>query len=443
MAYVPLKIDQILLDEENPRITSIENQRDALVKIIRDQGAKLVVLGADMLKHGTSPIELILVTKSKSRSGKYVVLEGNRRIAILKILSNPQVLKSLNIDAALAKRLMKLSESFDRKAFEPVYCFEVDTRIEGQHWIELKHNGEDGGRGTVRWSPLVAARFRGENPAVQALEFLKEKADLGEDDMEKVESPRFPLTTLERVLGAVSVREKIGVDIKDGSLITTLEDTEIVKPLKRVVLDLAHKRVNVSDLKSVSQMEKYVDSFAAKERPNLSKTKPPTKAKVAPKKRAKPKPKRPTIRPTVIPSDTDYQIDDPRTDKIYEELKGLDVNVYQNACSVLMRLFLEFSLLDYMRKNKIRLTYDKGKNSGNPKSLNDMLSDVIDDVISKDLSLAADFKFLKHSINQKKSPLFVGLLHQFVHNRAFAPTSEELRITWDNSRPLFDAIWKP
>jgi len=96
MAIVQLKIDQILLDEDNPRITSVESQRDALVKIIIDQGYKLVVLSKDMLSHGLSPIELILVTKSKIREGKYVALEGNRRIATLKILNNPQVLHSLN-----------------------------------------------------------------------------------------------------------------------------------------------------------------------------------------------------------------------------------------------------------------------------------------------------------------------------------------------------------
>ena len=91
MAYIERKIDQSLLDEDNPRITSVENQRDALQKIIKDQGSKLAVLAKDMLAHGLSPIKLTLVAKSKVKEKKFVVLEGNRRIAVLKILNNPQV----------------------------------------------------------------------------------------------------------------------------------------------------------------------------------------------------------------------------------------------------------------------------------------------------------------------------------------------------------------
>lgn len=362
----------------------------------------------------------------------------------MKILNNPQVLHSLDMDGTLKNRLEKQSESFNKRLFEPLFCFEVDSKNDGTHWVELKHNGEDGGRGTVRWSPLVAARFRGENPAIQALELLKEKADLSEEDLEKIESPKFPLTTLERVLGAVSVREKIGIDIKGGDLYTTLEDDEVLKPLKRIILDLAYKRVNVSKLKSVSQMEKYLESFDEKSKADPEKTTPPTKRKKEEKKKVKKTRKRPPSgpRPTVIPSSCDYIIDDARTEKIYEELRGLDVNVYQNSCGVLMRLFLEFSLVDYMRKNQIKQKYDSGKSEGKNKSLNDMLEEVINDLVAKDLSLESDFKFLKTSVKQKKSSLYVGLLHQFVHNRYFAPTSEDLRTTWDNSRPLFDAIWK-
>ena len=445
MGHISLKIDDILLDEDNPRIVSVESQRDALQKIIRDQGEKLIVLSRDLLRHGLSPIESILVTRSKKPKGRFIALEGNRRVAVLKILRNPHVLNSLDISAALRKKFEKQAESFKRHFFEPLQCYEVETREEGTHWIELRHNGEDGGRGTVRWSPLVAARFRGENYATQALEFVKEKAELTQTDLEKLESPRFPLTTLERVLSAVSIREKIGIDVRTGNLYTTVKDEEVLKPLRKIVLDLGYKRINVSELKSVKQMEKYLDSFDTGDKADLDKSTKPTKTKKKTKKKTRRKKTAQTKpRLTVIPKSTDYEISDARTQKIYEELKALDVNVFQNSCGVLMRLFLEFSLTDYFRRNKtkMKLKYDSGKKAGQMKDLNDMLSEVIDDLVAKDLSLATDFKFLKNSVNNRKSPLFVGLLHQFVHNRYFMPNSEELRTTWDNSKPLFDAIWQ-
>lgn len=445
MGNVSLKIDDLLLDEDNPRIVSVKSQRDALQKIVKDQGEKLVALAQDLIRHGMSPIETILVTRSKKPKGKYIVLEGNRRVAVLKMLRNPHMLRSLEVPAAVKQKLEKQAESFQRHAFEPIQCFEVETREEGTHWIELRHNGEDGGRGTVRWSPLVAARFRGENYAIQALEFVKEKSDLTQDDLDKLESPRFPLTTLERVLSAVSIREKIGIDVQGGSLYTMLEDKEVLKPLRKITLDLGYKRINVSKLKSVKQMEEYLDTFKKADTADLGKRISPTKAKKKTKKKAKKKriAKR-GPRSTVIPKSTDYQISDARTQKIYEELKALDMKAFPNSCGVLMRLFLEFSLVAYFRDNKgtMKLSYTSGKRTGQRKSLNDMLAEVISELVAKDLSLATDFKFLKNSINQKKSPMYIGLLHEFVHNPYFQPTSEELRTTWDNSQPLFDAIWQ-
>ena len=445
MGNVSLKIDDLLLDEDNPRIVSVESQRDALQKIVKDQREKLVVLARDLIRHGMSPIESILVTRSKKPKGKYIVLEGNRRVAVLKMLRNPVMLRSLDVPASIKRKLEKQSESFQRHAFEPIHCFEVETREEGTHWIELRHNGEDGGRGTVRWSPLVAARFRGENYAIQALEFVKEKSELTQDELDKLESPRFPLTTLERVMSAVSIREKIGIDVKGGSLYTTLEDGEVLKPLRKIALDLGHKRINVSQLKSVKQMEEYLDSFKKADTANLGKRTDPTKARKKTKKKSKKKravKRRP--RSTVIPKSTDYQIADARTQKVYEELKALDMTVFPNSCGVLIRLFLEFSLIAYFRDNKgtMKLNHTAGRKAGQKKDLNDMLDEVISDLVAKDLSLSTDFKFLKNSVNQRKSPMYVGLLHQFVHNRYFQPTSEDLRTTWDNSQPLFDAIWQ-
>jgi hypothetical protein len=49
------------------------------------------------------------------------------------------------------RAMERLSKIFDRTKVEPIIAYEVGSREEGRFWIELRHNGEDDGRGVVGW----------------------------------------------------------------------------------------------------------------------------------------------------------------------------------------------------------------------------------------------------------------------------------------------------
>jgi len=247
MATKNLKIDQLELDISNPRISKANAQQETLQRIIDDQDAKLANLAESIVEDGLNPMDRLLVLKSESGSGKYTVLEGNRRAAAMKILKNPAVLTGLDVRAPLQKKLEKLAEGFEVTTVEPIPCYEVSSRAEGNVWIEQRHTGEDEGRGIVRWSGVAASRFRGRDPALQALDLVRQFGDLTDEQKQIIEG-RFPITTLDRLLSTPGVRNKIGFDIKDGKLLTSLPPDEAIKPLRRIVLDLAEKTVNVTKL---------------------------------------------------------------------------------------------------------------------------------------------------------------------------------------------------
>jgi hypothetical protein len=168
MAQRNLRIDQIKLDLINPRISQAGNQREAMQRIIEDQGVKLANLAESIVEEGLNPMDRLLVMRSEDGDGKYTVLEGNRRAVALKILKNPALLTDLDIRPALRRRLEVLAQGFDPKSVEPIACFEVADRASGSTWIEQRHSGEDEGRGIVNWSGLASSRFRGRDPALQA-----------------------------------------------------------------------------------------------------------------------------------------------------------------------------------------------------------------------------------------------------------------------------------
>ena len=61
MPNVKLKIETLVLDNENPRITHAEGQQQAFQKVIKDQKTKLIRLAESIVEHGLSPIERFMV----------------------------------------------------------------------------------------------------------------------------------------------------------------------------------------------------------------------------------------------------------------------------------------------------------------------------------------------------------------------------------------------
>src|SRR5580704_4155085 len=357
-----LKIDQFELDVVNPRISKAESQRQAMQGIIDDQDAKLGNLAESIAQDGLNPMDRLLVLKSDTANGKYTVLEGNRRAAALKILKNPAVLTGLDVPASLQKKLERVAKDFDPQTVEPIACFEVSTRGEGNSWIEQRHTGEDEGRGIVRWSGVAASRFRGREPALQALDFVRQHGGLTDEQKNEIEG-RFPITTLDRLLSTPAVRSKLGFEITDGKLLTKLPPEEAIKPLRRMVLDLAGKEWNVTKLKLKPQQLDYVSGFDPADRPNTSKTTTTLRpvegfseadfaggTKPA-KKKSKSGSKTP--RKTVVPKGCRLNIGNPKIEEIYNELRTLLLEKHPHAIAVLLRVFLETSVDDYLTRSSI------------------------------------------------------------------------------------------
>mgnify|MGYP000364606493 CR=1 FL=1 len=86
-----IKLTSLFVNTENYRFEPLSSQKEAIDKMIEDQGDKLYSLVDDIVTNGLSPVDLIIVTPNED-SNKYVVLEGNRRITSLKLLNNPTLI---------------------------------------------------------------------------------------------------------------------------------------------------------------------------------------------------------------------------------------------------------------------------------------------------------------------------------------------------------------
>jgi hypothetical protein len=152
MPEVRLKIRDLVLDHDNPRITHAAGQREALQKIVNDQKTKLVRLAQSIATYGLSPADRLLVLRTNRTPRSYIALEGNRRVAVFMMVTRPAVMTGLDMPGPMKRIFERLAKSFKKGLVEPIAAFELASRDDARYWLNLRHNvgHEDRPRGWHR-----------------------------------------------------------------------------------------------------------------------------------------------------------------------------------------------------------------------------------------------------------------------------------------------------
>ena len=449
-AIEELLVSNLLLDVENPRHVVLANQREALKEMMDVQGEKLIKLAGDIVEAGTNPAGLPIVIPHKDEKTKYIVLEGNRRITALKLLSEPS-LTDRSENRSLKKKFKEMSSTFRHNLIDRINCVVFEHREDAARWIRLMHTGENQGIGRVDWDAGSVARFSQgfgkSSRSLQAIEFVKRNADLNEETQNNIGS--ISITNLDRLLGDPAVLSVLGLRVEEGELRTNLPKDEVLKGLTKIIKDLTDKpdkRIHVKDIYYKNNREDYIETFKRSDIPSKKKVteetwalnsapSPISTAKPGGGKKSKPLS---TKRSKLIPSDVVIRIDDKRINAIYRELKKLNVNDFPNAGAVMLRVFLEMTLDHYLDNNPIRgITSDS--------SLNKKLQNIAEQLQKNGVLTKQQLKPITASVSAstKDKGLFsIDTFHNYVHNRLFTPIPNELKLTWDRMEPFMQKIWK-
>jgi len=156
-------------------------------------------------------------------------------------------------------------------------------------------------------------------------------------------------------------------------------------------------------------------------------------------KRRKPDP---SERKTVVPRGVRLNIQDNKVASIFKELKTLKLEDAPNAIAVLLRVFLELSVDVYMRRNGLK-TRIKDPKSGREtdKKLSKKLEEVVNHLVSQKGQNRKDFNGVTRALSDRRSPLHIDLLHDYVHNLFVIPKRYNLVSAWDEAQPFLERIW--
>ncbi|MEX0809211.1 MAG: hypothetical protein WD044_10840 [Dongiaceae bacterium] len=450
MPDIKLKIDDLILDHDNPRIPHADGQQDALQKVIRDQRNKLVALAESIVDKGLNPMDRLLVLRLNQRPERFISLEGNRRVAVFKLLTSPAVMTGLEMPSGMKRQLQRLAEKFKKSLVEPISCFELPSRDDSKYWLDLRHNIGHEGAGIEDWKTLAKRRAEGKTPVVlQALELVTERAGLTAAERAAI-TESFPISTFERILENRSARRELGLDVVDGNLVTRLPADEVAKPLKKIVLDLAMKKTRVNRLMKTEDMMNYLRTdLGSAYLPDLSKARAKartldqipvsefTKVRRTPTRRKRD----PSDRKTVVPRNCALNVTQNRIADIYKELRTVELEDAPNGIAVLLRVFLELSVDHFLVKHGGEVEFvPPGTSRKKFKTLDEKLAEVVAIMVTMNVA-KSKFAAIKRAVTVKTSPMHTDLLHRYVHDQYQTPAPNDLKAAWDQAQPLFECIW--
>jgi len=436
-----INISNLLLSVDNPRFESTKDQTEALDIMVSQLGKKLFVLTEDIVEAGINPSELVMVVPDKGQ--KYKVLEGNRRVAALKLLSHPNILKEKH--KSFTKKLERLSEKWEKNKITAIDCAVFESEEEANRWIKLRHTGENNGKGIVPWDTLQIGRFESrmsgkERLGLQAINFLKQFDDKTLNDKLK----KVSITNLERLLGDKYTQSILGVKINDGSLESDLLREEVKKGLSKIVDDLVSKQIKVKDIYRKEDRTQYIETnFRKQDVPNENKLAERTwqlgfSGIATDKKKGKRILPKPAERKYLIPPTCILNISETKANNIYHELRHLDIADYKYAVSALLRVFIELSASKFIEKYNLP-THEKGKSK--PLSLSAKLNNIEQYMRSNGMAQKSELKGIRVMAIDKDSMLSMDSFNEYIHNRHFSPSLDALTTNWDNMQIFMEKLW--
>ena len=430
------------LDVENPRMSLFKPRDEAacIETLVKHKRRQMLGLIRDIAQNGLLP-EPILVYK---KGDKWIVKDGNRRIAALKLLDNPHIIN----DKSIITKIRDFKNGYNYSTPNTIFCVWSSNIEDISLYIERKHLGALEGEGHLDWDSLEKAIY----------DFEQGKGKIGiklimnycRNNNINIE-PDFPVTTLDRLLSKERLR-RIGIkniDIDPAELADTADPDKVKQVISRIINDIQEGIVNVkrngsgTSIYRKEDADKYIDSVTKDPRA-ISKLKsdPPTVKGGATKtpERASANPSKtllkvdnPYSRPSLIQRKEVLSIPDslPKAVKIQGELRRLKVKDYPIAVALLLRALFEAAIYHYASCKNL-------KSQPTRKMINAVAQDMYTKGILNKYRNPKDRLSEIKKLASKDEIFSMDTLHSFVHSEHDLPDYQRIVSIWILARDFLN-----
>jgi hypothetical protein len=444
---IPIK--NLSLWDENARFPDKyfnKTEKELVEYFLSKKDFKLTELAEEVVNEFDLPqLEKLVIYEL---NGKNIVLEGNRRLAVYKLLDNPE----LTDNAKLKNKLNRLKSRIKINDNFKLECLITKDKDQGLRYIDRKHLR---GNNEVSWGDNERAHHNARRGNASQKELLKvaitkriKDLDFPEELKEQVLGHGF-VTTFWRLIEQNPAWSTFGFNLDDNGELQN-KDKEFDEKLKVIIFDVLQKgkfnnklfsRLNTKEIESyLKQITKDDYKRVADEIKKQTKTDLFGKESTSVQKnngtnRSIPKS---SLRNYLIPKTCVLQIQETKINNVYCELKNnllLDdsKNSVPNATGVLFRVFLEISIDYFWEKN--------GKTFKDDTKLAGKITIVADHMEKNKIADSKQLKNIRTVATDKNNLLAIENFHSYVHSYKSQPSPNDLKIKWDNLQEFFEILW--
>jgi hypothetical protein len=426
----------------------------------------VLALAKEIVAKGFFPHESLIAIE---QSGGLYVLEGNRRLAALKLLISPAAAPDQE-----QKTFRQLAAKLDIKAISSVSVTIAPSRDAALPIILERHTHSQ----LESWSPAMQAKFfrdlasdGHEVPEMAALagtteakvlESLRTDAlyraacalDLDASTKALVTNPRkFPVSTLERAFEFEQVKKFFGVESDPSMLYAiSIAPSEFLKGYRRLVSDIANGKATSRTMHDRAAVESYLATFGA-EKPRPQKHRRSsirdiiTETKIEEIEES-PLPKPPRIKrqsQSIIPNGVRCDVDSTRIRAVFIELKALKLETFRNATAIMLRTLLDLCVTHYLEKtHKLSAARAQAKGKDRkPQDWSPTLRQHLTYLLHQDPPAAVEgqaLAALKRFTSARAEAMCLDALDKFAHNKYAPPSPADLRDIWTTLDPLMKLL---
>jgi hypothetical protein len=448
-----LAIKDLSLWDENARFPD-EYFNKSEIELINyflqnDKFLKIKSLTEAIIKDFDLPqLEKLIVLRTEEKN---IVLEGNRRLTVYKLLNNPKLTTKNDFIKYFEIKFdeIQLSENFQLE------CLVTEIPEQGLRYIDRKHIK---GNNEVTWGDAERAYHNARRGNAKkkelfriAISKLVRGLDIPKEMKESILGKGY-VTTFFRILDSNPAWEEHGFKLDEkGNL--TITNKSFEKDLKAYILNVLQKKDfsgNKVDSRSLNKNIEKSNYIQSVKKENEEKVNEEIQNNTSEdlfgnqsinipnnnKETSQPEKSRSKTIPKGLfhSSDVPYKIGNTSLRLLYDELKNIDVSVFPNATHDLLRSFLECTLIVYFKK--VREYTLIQKNSKHNPTLGEMLTHIINNKTQyiTDVNVIEAVKQIKTDFDK---PYSLERLNMMNHNENWVAKEREVRATWARLEELF------
>ena len=415
-------------------------------KIKIEQLAKEIVNEIDIPQ-----FEPLLVFRN---NGRNIVLEGNRRLTVYKLLKNPQ----LTNRPATQKYFEGLHAKVDIDDSYILTANVTTDKNEAFRYIDRKHNKDNN---EVSWTGterdhFAVRRNKGDNRAIFKVEMTKKIKALDLDDKVKFDVlGKGYETTLWRIIENPQSRAKLRYEITEEGKLKIGDLDHFNNLLKTIVYnvwnkqDFESKDVDSRSLNKSSQVVDYLEKLSVSQAKlvdkDIQEKKNQNENLFGEKKLLKQSERKISIygdkqkifKSLIQPKLLAPKVSSIKIKEVFKELQIIEVDSCPTAVFALVRILTDITIKQYLELKGYKfnefghLIITNGKEK-NKVELKEKMNYIATNYLSGDL---------KASVVALNEDLLTQNLNQVMHNVVFCANTKQIRDFWKNLFPFVEFLW--